>query len=41
SGYADYWGRKECRKVNGKWINMDGGKHCVDKDLKEIDIYNN
>ncbi len=37
--YASYWGQKECKKAGGNWISMNGGKHCVDNNFKEIDIY--
>ena len=36
---AFFWGSNECQKVNGNWIKMNGGNHCVDNNLKEIDIY--
>ena len=37
--YAGIWGQNHCKKAGGNWISMDGGKHCVDNNFKEIDIY--
>ena len=37
--YANYWGNKECKKAGGNWISMENGKHCVDNNFEEIDIY--
>jgi len=39
--YANLWGYNECQKVEGNWILLNGGRHCVDKDFIEIDIYSN
>ncbi len=38
--YSDNWGYNECQKVQGSWISMNGGKHCV-KGLSEVNIYQN
>jgi len=37
--YADFWGNSHCEKAGGNWVQMDMGRHCVDEDWKEIDIY--